>query len=450
MNSYHVLDKFTVDVTITDNPYDFKQQELFDMAMRINKKRSFLFVSKVLGKHLAVPPQVPLLIGHLLAHRYIEVREQQQLDITSHIVKALKHDKADQTTVELVKRNPVQSQKPLRIIGFAETATALGHAFFDAFSGNVRYAHTTRELLVANMPTITFEEEHSHASSHRLYSEPDFFQGNVEVVLVDDEMTTGKTNQNIIRQLVKAYPHIKEYTLVSILDWRNDENIHSLVALATELGIEIHTVSILQGQFKLTMHEDVFEAEALAKPPLHVIDFEEHSFEEAVQSDLSEHQSINEDGQWSEANYYLGTGRFGCTVEEKQQYLKQLQPLGNKLRAMRQGTKTLVLGTGEFMYIPMVLACQMGENIYYHSTTRSPIYAHEDSTIYEKITFQSPEFQGVTNYLYNLSHGSYDEIFVVFERIVDQQALKELVSQLQYFTKHIQVITLGGKAIVKV
>lgn len=450
MNSYHVLNKFTVDVNITENPYGFQQQELFDMAMRINKKRSFLFVSKVLGKHLAVRPQVPILISHLLAHRYGEVREDLLVETTDLIVKALKQGENFFETLQLIQKHPIQSKKSLRIIGFAETATALGHAFFDAFSGDVRYAHTTREQLIGQKPIITFEEEHSHASRHRLYSAPDFFEGNVEVVLVDDEMTTGKTNQNIIRQLVKAFPHIKEYTLVSILDWRDEDNVRDLVELAQELEIEIHAVSILQGQFKLTIHEDLIETESLTKSTSQATVIEAQSFEEALSYDLRECQSVNEEGQSCEANYYMGTGRFGCTVVEKEQYMNRLQPIGNALKAMRMGKKSLVLGTGEFMYIPMVLATQMGENVYYHSTTRSPIYAHEDSTIYEKISFKSPEFQGVTNYLYNLSQQEYDEIFVFFERIVDQDALNGLISQLQRFAKQVRVLTLGGKAVVKV
>ena len=56
-----------------DNPYHFQLDQLFQMATRINKKRSFLFVSKVLGKHLPVNPKIPLLIGSLLALRYMEI-----------------------------------------------------------------------------------------------------------------------------------------------------------------------------------------------------------------------------------------------------------------------------------------------------------------------------------------------------------------------------------------
>ena len=35
------------------------------------------------------------------------------------------------------------------------------------------------------------------------------------------------------------------------------------------------------------------------------------------------------------------------------------------------GKRTLCLGTGEFMYIPMKIAAEMGENILYQSTTKA-------------------------------------------------------------------------------
>ncbi|MEC1550449.1 phosphoribosyltransferase domain-containing protein [Bacillus rugosus] len=45
-----------VDLSVTDNPLSIPEQVLFEMAARVNKKRGFLFVSKVLGKHIPVHP----------------------------------------------------------------------------------------------------------------------------------------------------------------------------------------------------------------------------------------------------------------------------------------------------------------------------------------------------------------------------------------------------------
>ncbi|UOK57948.1 phosphoribosyltransferase domain-containing protein [Bacillus sp. OVS6] len=70
---------------------------------------------------------------------------------------------------------------------------------------------------------INFEEEHSHATSHRCYVDKSLFENDSPIVLVDDEVTTGKTALNIIESIQSKYPR-REYTVVSILDWRSEED----------------------------------------------------------------------------------------------------------------------------------------------------------------------------------------------------------------------------------
>lgn len=449
MTRYNVLDKFTAEVNILANPYNFELPQLLDIAMRINKKRSFLFVSKVLGKHLAVQPQIPIITGQLLAYRYLEMRENEYQKLTPQLVKAIKNHSYAQEVLQLVRENPISSKKTLRIIGFAETATALGHAFFEAFEGDVRYIHTTRECLVNISPTLTFEEEHSHASIHRLYTDATFFNDANELVLVDDEMTTGNTNRNIIRQLHAQFPNVKVYTLVSILDWRSETSQQQMAALAQELNVEIHSVSLIQGEFSIEMHGELPVSEEIAF--LHEdTEFQQHSIHSLIRNDFIMHPSFSEEAGIEEASFYKGSGRFSLTVEQNKAYYGRLQGIIDDIQGLRTGKKCLVLGVGEFMYTPLYIAAQMGEGVYYHSTTRSPIFAHNDSLIHHKLQFKSPEFPGVTNYLYNISKGEYEDIFIIFERVLDQDALSMLVSQLRLLTNHVHIITFGGDRNVEV
>lgn len=76
---------------MTDNPYDFAITDLFKMATRINKKRQFLFVSTVLGKHLAVQPQVPILTGALLAMMYYERLTGKEPLLVQSVVQAMQN-----------------------------------------------------------------------------------------------------------------------------------------------------------------------------------------------------------------------------------------------------------------------------------------------------------------------------------------------------------------------
>ncbi|ATP41619.1 hypothetical protein CSE16_17130 [Solibacillus sp. R5-41] len=445
MSVYNLLNKLTAEVNITANRYEFEPSHFFDMALRINKNRSFLFVSKVLGKHLAVAPQIPILTGYLLAHYFLETRQHQQQETTATIIYALKQHEKLQQTLQEVRTQPIESKKPLTIIGFAETATALGHAFFEAFTGDARYIHTTREQLVDCTPIITFEEEHSHASSHRLYADPTFFDGESEVVLVDDEMTTGKTNRNIIKQIHTAYPHIKVYTLVAILDWRNDVHKQAFADLANELNIEIHSVALMQGDITIKTTGELPEAQRVEYPKV-VVDEDEQVFslEQTLQNDLVKHRTLDEQNGIHQANYYKGSGRFALNAKQQVAYYERLNFVIENLNSMRTGEKCLVLGTGEFMYTPMYIAAQLDGNVFYHSTTRSPIYAHEDSLIYHKMLFKSPEYPGVPNYLYNIRPEQYDDIFLIFERILDEEALLMVVKQLQRLAKNVQIVVVGG------
>ncbi|MEK4229765.1 phosphoribosyltransferase family protein [Solibacillus sp. FSL H8-0538] len=441
MSSYNILDKIEASIKLVNNPYQFEEHQLFDMAMRINEKRRFLFVSKVLGKHLAIAPQLPILTSELLARRFIELRQQQENAQTAAIVEALKTQEQLQETIEKIRNSPLNSATPLKIIGFAETATALGHAFFNAFTGDVQFVHTTREQLACRAPVITFEEEHSHASSHRVYlHNPAFFDGDGEVVLVDDEMTTGKTNLNIIRQLHTSFPHLKVFTLVAILDWRNAEHQEAVQQLAQELNIKIHSVALMSGHFDAKNIGTLPEPQSLLigekTDVLHYF-----SIADYVASELVQESSLCSQLEEYKIPYYMGSGRFSLTSIEQGEMSLRLQTVIPKLVAMRTGKKCLVIGTGEFMYNPMYVASQMGPDVYYQSTTRSPIYAHEKSLIYNKFVFHSPEFPGVINYLYNIGTHDYDDIFLMFERILDEGALRELVAALQKQCRSVHIIT---------
>lgn len=443
--NYSVLHTYDANVTTVDNPYNFEQRQLFNMALRINKKRRFLFVSKVLGKHLAVDPAIPLLTSHLLSYRFMEARFVHHDAFAQKLSTAIQKKHNHQQVLSASRKQKLVPPLPLTIIGFAETATALGHGFFEKFSGDVQFVHTTREHLVDVEPVICFEEEHSHASSHRVYADESIFLRQAEVVLVDDEMTTGKTNGNIIRQLHETYPHLKSFTLVTILDFRTDTARETMQKLADELGIEITCVSLFTGAFQIEETGELF-AESMPNETKINFTLQTSGFEAVLQDALMKTPSYSEGHHVTHANYYRDSGRFALTVDRQQQLDGHVVQMAEALQKKRSGGPCLVLGTGEFMYVPMSIAAHMGNEVYAHATTRSPIYAHEQSLIYNKLTFPSAEFPGVTNFLYNIPENTYADIFIIYERIVDREAAEQLAGMLQAFAQTIHVVTLGGVA----
>ena len=99
-NRLNIIQNYDIEIDITANPYDFELEDLFKMATRINKKRRFLFVSTLLGKHLAVLPQVPLLTGTLLAMMYHHKLTGKEAVEISEIVEALKKPEKAQEVYE--------------------------------------------------------------------------------------------------------------------------------------------------------------------------------------------------------------------------------------------------------------------------------------------------------------------------------------------------------------
>ncbi len=94
-----------------------------------------------------------------------------------------------------------RAEKSTAVIAFAETATAIGAVVAGAFQ-DCFFVTTTRERLPDWAAAITFEECHSHARRHYLcVRDEDAFRRAKQVILVDDEYTTGSTALNLVKAL---------------------------------------------------------------------------------------------------------------------------------------------------------------------------------------------------------------------------------------------------------
>ncbi|MBL1226641.1 phosphoribosyltransferase family protein [Enterococcus sp. BWR-S5] len=449
IREYPVAKGLKVKITIEENPFQIEPDRLFKMAARINKKRSFLFVSPVLGKHLPVNPSVSLLIGRALALIYSGQIDGYQKEIREVLNE---QDAQKEFNIEQLKDAVVKLDRPITVIGFCETATALGQAFFESFASPARYIHTTREELADRQSILSFEEEHSHATAHRVYAaDADFFNDDTEVILVDDEVTTGKTNLNIIRDIIRMYPQKKQFTIVSILDWRNEENQQAFRKLEQELDIQINEVSLLKGTV-----EEFGKVEEL-KEDSFITDREpsalmlQQPFKKMLPKLACSLPAVMKNEKVERPAYLTATGRFGLT--ETQYEEERLAQIGAQLKSLRQGGPTLVLGTGEFMYVPMRIASLMGEDVLFHTTTRSPILSRSQTgyPIFNKRAFPSPEQSGVTNYVYGIpKEDGYRDIFVVFERIADREGLHELNRTLKTIQDaNIYFVDLTSRAVYR-
>ncbi|WP_160117551.1 phosphoribosyltransferase family protein [Filibacter tadaridae] len=431
--THNVGESMTVDVKINHNPFGLPPNSLYEMAARINKKRSFLFVSKVLGKHIPLHPEMPLVAAALLATIYYEGKTSEQSNEKKLLIDALKEGSKEtlQTANSVIQKMNYELGEPVIFIGFAETATALGHGVFDCFT-DATYIHSTREMLVDKEVTLYFEEEHSHATDQRCYAPEHLLDHERPICLVDDEITTGKTALNIIASIQKRFPR-KEYTVLSLLDWRSEEDRLRLREFEETNNVTINTFSLLAGVIQVNgvpaLPEEAGKDEqaAFKTPDFNRINL--HSLPASI-SDYT-FSSMDSSGVENNSSYSALTGRFGISSNNRKDIEAYCQRAGAYLKTHRKGKKTLCLGTGEFMHIPMKTATYMGEGIWYHSTTRSPIFPIDEKgyPVKSRFSFDSPDDPSIMNYAYNVADEQYDEVFLFFERPIDDSRLAPMLQQ---------------------
>jgi len=365
------LDTGTLELTV--RRAELELDALLGFAARENARRSFLFVSKVLGKHYPVRP------SHMSA-----------------------------VHAKLAARVDPAPPGPILLIALAETAVGLGQSVYEHYRKatgreDTLFLHSTR-YRVGPGPWLSFSESHSHAPRHYLHepAEPDdrsLFRAARSLVVVDDEASTGNTFVETVRAYSAINPHLRSATLATLTDWLEPEQ---RARIRADLGLETSFASLLEGSFSFTPEPGVHAPHA------------PRSYGERIH-DLP-----------------LDHGRRG------RRELPALPELSGLLPARLLGppAKVLVLGTGEFLYLPFKLACRleaMGHEVNFQSTTRSPIRLGAD--IRTKLELVDNYSEGIPNFVYNVRRGAQDLVLVCYEtsRLPEDHRLSETLDGTALF-----------------
>lgn len=435
---------YEIEIEITKNELGIDPETLFEYATRNNLKRRFLFVSSVLGKHLSVKPKNAVLTGRLLSVLHAKANCLMLTDGTQNYQEMLNEIKSSLLTNQISEKAmniAVDVPEKTSVIAFAETATSLGHLVFDGFDNGYAFYHTTRERFEYEGNIVSFEEEHSHATSHLVYENPVLRLSDSEnIVLVDDEISTGNTILNIIESLKKSYA-VKIFNVLTILDLRNSDSIQKFADFEKIHGIKINVISIVKGQIhgikNLEITLDEIKKHELFDDRLYIK--ETNVVVKKVEIDNFKVSNRNTNG------FLDGTGRFGINASENKLLRNKIKVASTKLQEYVSG-KTLVLGTEEFMFIPLMLANNLIGDISYKSTTRSPIYPYQSGAypINSGITFKSLYNPEVKNFVYNLTEETFDTILVVVERY-KTLCFDELNTQLSKVSKRVVFVSISNE-----
>ncbi|MDI3419880.1 phosphoribosyltransferase [Streptomyces luteolus] len=405
---------------------DERLRGLLGLALRRNPKRAHLLVSHVLGKHV---PQSPALVW------------RSGYDLGVRVRALLGDDEARRSVV----------------LGYAETATGLGHSVADGLA-LAPYLHSTRRPVPGVARAGGFEESHSHATSHLLLPEdPGLLAGDGPLVLVDDEFSTGNTVLNTIRALHERYPRGR-YVIVALVDMRSDADQGRLAEFAREIGARVDLIALASGTVRLP--EGVLErGQALVAEHEQSALVAEHEQAAAsvpvrqsavgvpVQRDAR--RPVRVDLGWP-AGVPDG-GRHGFTAAHRETLEAAAPGLADRIAGAlpADARRVLVLGFEELMYAPLRLAVALEERVQaevrYSTTTRSPVLAVDDPgyAIRSRLVFPAhddPADGPGDRYAYNVAGGGFDTVVAVVDSTADTPQLHApdgLLAQLARHAEHV-------------
>ncbi|WP_329328983.1 phosphoribosyltransferase [Streptomyces luteogriseus] len=375
---------------------------LLGMALRRNPKRAHLLVSNVLGKHVPQSPSVVYGHGVELGRR---VRELLGAEEAGRAV----------------------------VLGYAETATGLGHSVADGL-GLAPYLHSTRRPVAGVATAGGFEESHSHATSHLLLPEdPALLGGDGPLVLVDDEFSTGNTVLNTVRDLHARYPR-RRYVVVALVDMRSAADAGRLEEFAREIGARVDLVTAASGTVRLP--EGVLE-----KGQELVARYESEGSSAGAAPAPTDPQP-DDDGtapHTTRIDLHWPAGlpdgaRHGFTPAHRARLEAALPAMAARIaEALPHNARRVhILGFEELMYAPLRLARELERSadveVRYSTTTRSPVLAVDDPgyAIRTRLVFPAhddPADGPGERYAYNVAGAGFDAVVVVVDSTGDTPAL---------------------------
>lgn len=377
------------DETKPSNHYQL--EDLLGFAQRINPKRAFLFVSKVLGRHIPVAPST-------MRHAF----------------------------TDLANLVPDDLPEPILVIGMAETAVGLSAGVHQALQTrypNALLLNSTRHAQHNddNTETLltTFSEDHSHASQHLIYQSADKaiqaqLLASKTLIMVDDEASTGNTCVNVVTALRNAgLTELEQVHLTTLVDWSLNQNQAQADVddnISARLpNIDFHRHHLLSGAWIWT---DAPNPEPITMP--------------SVDTTEAGSQPLGNTGNW---------GRFPTldSTDGFDNYQMTFQAAFNLFNQRAQSDKEqfdneqlpqriLVLGSNEFVWLPFLLAEWLetqpqNATVNFSALTRSPIA--RGGAITTMLSFSDNYGLGMTNFAYNVEPSDWDLIVLCVETSAD-------------------------------
>lgn len=334
----------------------YAENQLVRIAKRENNnKRKYLVVNRLQGKHMPVSPNEAFEMFHGLA--------------------------------DIIKKE--YPREKLLLIGFAETATAIGAAAAAELKAD--YMQTTREQ-IADVEYLFFTETHSHATEQKLVkNDLDRAIEQVQrIIFIEDEVTTGNTILNIIDIIEKKYKKEIQFSVASLLNGMEPESLRRY----RERAIAVHYL-VKTNHSGFTQAAEAYKGDG-AYVPRKIEQPECKVWEISASGYQNARRIVNG------AAYRMACEKLWSQLKERLSFQSQHH--------------ILVIGTEEFMFPALYIAKKMedmGISVKSHSTTRSPIAVstEPDYPLHYRFELTSLYEETRTTYLYDI--GTYDAVYIL-------------------------------------
>ncbi|TSB23456.1 hypothetical protein FOR85_06045 [Psychrobacter sp. YGAH215] len=378
----------------------YQLEDLLGFAQRINPKRAFLFVSKVLGRHIPVAPST-------MRHAF----------------------------TDLANLVPDDLPEPILVIGMAETAVGLSAGVHQALQtrypnalllNSTRHAqHDGNHDKSSHSLLTTFSEDHSHASQHLIYQSADKATqaqliASKTLIMVDDEASTGNTCVNVVTALRNAgLDQLEQVHLTTLVDWSLNQERHQDTAdsddavsdqIAKRLpNIKFQRHHLLSGAWTWT---DAPNPEPITMPSVDTTEAGSHT--------------LGDTGNWGRFPTLDSTDGFDNYLLKFQTafkvFNKQAQSEKEQFEKKQLPKRILVLGSNEFVWLPFLLAEWLetqtqNSTVNFSALTRSPIAL--GGAITTMLSFSDNYGLGMTNFAYNVEPNDWDLIVLCVETSAD-------------------------------
>lgn len=382
------LPRGTLDLTYKTHSIDGKSdryelEDLLDFAQRINPKRAFLFVSKVLGRHIPVAPST-----------------------------------MRRAFTDLATLIPSNLPEPILVIGMAETAVGLSAGVHQALQTrypNALLLNSTRHAQHdgdSEALLTTFSEDHSHASHHLIYQGKDkdrqaALLASKTLIMVDDEASTGNTCINVVSALRAAgLTQLEQVHLTTLVDWSLGQSGLEDKIVQQLPDIDFYRHHLLAGSWQ--WHE-AKNPQAITMPSVDTTD--------------AGSQPLGHTGDWGREPTLDSTNGFRDYLTQFQHtFMTFKQQVDFSVSDLPQ--KILVLGSNEFVWLPFLLSEWLEKNtdnlhhvVKFSALTRSPIAT--GGAITAMMSFSDNYGLGMTNFVYNVEPHAWDLIVLCVETPAD-------------------------------